>query len=65
MRAKRPLLPFEAGRPAVTRVIEKHRMVADLLENGWLTVLVREGDDFYRWSADGEWLPEPARSVAV
>jgi len=56
---------IEAGRPAVTRVIEKHRMVADLLENGWLTVLVREGDDFYRWSADGEWLPEPARSVAV
>ena len=40
-------------------------MVADLLENGWLTLLVREGDDFHRWTADGDWLAEPPRSVAV
>ena len=56
---------IEASRPAVERVIEKHRMVADLLENGWLTLLVREGDDFHRWTADGDWLAEPPRSVAV
>ena len=56
---------IEAGRPAVARVIAKHRMVADLLENGWLTLLVREGDEFHRWTADGQWVAEPARSLAV
>ncbi len=56
---------IEAGRPAVERIIAKHRMVADLLENGWLTLLVREGDEFHRWTADGQWLGEPPRSLAV
>jgi uncharacterized protein YbcC (UPF0753/DUF2309 family) len=56
---------IEASRPAVARVIAKHRMVADLLENGWLTLLVREGDEFHRWTADGQWVAEPARSLAV
>jgi uncharacterized protein YbcC (UPF0753/DUF2309 family) len=56
---------IEASRTVVQRVIEKHRMVADLLENGWLTLLVREGDEFHRWTADGQWLAEPPRSLAV
>ncbi len=56
---------IEAPRTAVERVIEKHRMVADLLENGWLTLLVREGDDFFRWTADGEWLAEPPLAWAA
>ena len=49
---------IEAPRMAVERVIKKHRMVADLVGNGWLTLLVREADDFHRWTADGDWLAE-------
>jgi uncharacterized protein YbcC (UPF0753/DUF2309 family) len=53
---------IETLRMAVERVIKKHRTVADLVGNGWLTLLVWEADDFHRWTADGEWLAErPAK----
>jgi len=30
---------------------------------GWLSLVVREGDSFFRWSADQEWQPErPAQA---
>lgn len=51
---------IEAPRSAVARVVEKHQTVADLVENGWLTLLVREDNVFSRWTADGEWHTEPA-----
>ena len=56
---------IEATRSAVERVVRKHRMVADLLGNGWLTLLVWEGDGFHRWTAHGEWSPEPASSIVA
>jgi uncharacterized protein len=51
---------IEAPRPAVARVIERHKGVADLVENGWVTLVVCEGDEFFRRTADGRWQPEAA-----
>jgi uncharacterized protein len=48
---------IEAPREAVERVVERHRAVADLVENGWVTLLVREGDGFFRRTADAAWQP--------
>jgi len=42
----------------VQSIIEKHAMVRDLVSNGWLSLVVRVGDAFFRWSADQEWQPE-------
>jgi uncharacterized protein len=56
---QRLLVLIEAPRPAVQSIIEKHAMVRDLVSNGWLSLVVREGDSFFRWSADQEWQPEP------
>jgi uncharacterized protein len=56
---------IEAPRTAVAGVIEKHRSVADLVENGWLTLLVREGDSFHRRTADGNWKLEHPRLLAT
>jgi len=46
-----------APREAVERVVAKHRGVADLVENGWVTLLAWEGDAFFRRTAEGEWRP--------
>ncbi len=54
----RLLVLIEAPRTAVQSIIEKHAMVRDLVTNGWLNLAVREGDTFFRWSADHEWQPE-------
>jgi uncharacterized protein YbcC (UPF0753/DUF2309 family) len=60
---QRLLVLIEAPRPAVQSIIEKHAMVRDLVSNGWLSLVVREGDSFFRWSADQEWQPErPAQA---
>lgn len=60
----RLLVVVESPRPAVQAVIERHAHVRDLVSNGWLTLVVREGDAFFRWTADREWQPEPVARVA-
>jgi uncharacterized protein YbcC (UPF0753/DUF2309 family) len=59
----RLLVLVEAPRTAVQAVIERHAHVRDLVSNGWLTLVVREGQTFFRWTADLEWQPEPARAA--
>ena len=54
----RLLVLIEAPRTAVQSIIEKHAMVRDLVSNGWLNLVVREGDAFFRWTADREWQPD-------
>jgi len=49
---------IEARREAVGRVLAKHASVADLVENGWVTLLVREEDAVYRRTTEGGWQPE-------
>ena len=48
----------EAPRPAVQTILERHAAVRDLVGNGWLTLIVREGDGFHRWTATGGWIRE-------
>jgi len=54
----RLLVLIEAPRAAVQSIIEKHAMVRDLVSNGWLNLVAREGDAFFRWTADREWQPD-------
>jgi hypothetical protein len=28
------------------------------VSNGWLNLVAREGDAFFRWTADREWQPD-------
>jgi len=51
----RLLVLIEAPRAAVQTMIEKHAGVRDLVTNGWLSLVVREGDTFHRWTADQTW----------
>jgi uncharacterized protein YbcC (UPF0753/DUF2309 family) len=48
----------EAPRSAVQTILERHGSVRDLVSNGWLTLVVREGDAFHRWTAAGSWIGE-------
>ena len=51
---------IEAHRDAVEDIIRKHATVRDLASNGWLTVIVIEEHDWYRWTSGGEWELEPS-----
>ncbi len=50
---------IEAPREAISRVIENHQSVADLVENGWVTLIACDADHFYRRTPDARWHPEP------
>jgi len=50
---------IEAPREAISRVIENHQSVADLVENGWVTLIACDADHFYRRTPDARWAPEP------
>jgi uncharacterized protein YbcC (UPF0753/DUF2309 family) len=56
----RLLVLIEAPRVAVQRVIEKHSMVRDLASNGWLSVMVLEDEQFFRWAGAEGWAVEPS-----
>ena len=49
----------EAPRESVETIIRRHRVVADLVGHGWLTLIVREGEAFFRWSDGHGWRSEP------
>ena len=51
----RLLVLVEAPQTAVQTILDRHPGVRDLVSNGWLTLVVREGDAFHRWTADGHW----------
>jgi uncharacterized protein YbcC (UPF0753/DUF2309 family) len=38
----------EAPRAAVETILERHAGVRELVTNGWVTLVVREGDTFHR-----------------
>jgi len=48
----------EAPRESVEKIIRRHRAVADLVGHGWLTLIVREGEAFFRWSDAHGWRVE-------
>ena len=58
----RLLVLIEAPRKSVQHIIEKHAHVRDLVTNGWLSLMVLEGEQFYRWTATQKW---ESQSVAA
>ncbi len=56
----RLLVVIEATREAVQTIIEKHAMVRELVSNGWMTLVVLEADQAYRWTSLGKFVCEPA-----
>jgi uncharacterized protein YbcC (UPF0753/DUF2309 family) len=54
-----------APREAIGRVLEKHGMVKDLVDNGWLHLIAIEGGESYRYASEGWYaVASGARSVA-
>lgn len=54
----RLLVLVEAPRTSVQTILDRHPGVRDLVTHGWLTLMAREDDTFYRWTAAGRWHPE-------
>ncbi|MEQ8784841.1 MAG: DUF2309 domain-containing protein [Pirellulaceae bacterium] len=54
---------IEAPRRLVQKIVEKHSMVRELVENGWLSLVVLETEQFHRWTADG-WVLEDETPLA-
>lgn len=51
----RLLVLIEAPRESVQQIVEKHTHVCDLVTNGWLSLTVMEGTQFYRWTSEKQW----------
>ena len=45
----------EAPRASVQAVLDRHVGVRNLVSHGWLTLIVREGDTYHRWTAESRW----------
>lgn len=45
----------EASRERVRQILEKHLAVRDLVSNGWISLIVLEGEEFYRWNSAHTW----------
>ncbi|MFM7244100.1 MAG: YbcC family protein [Planctomycetaceae bacterium] len=61
----RLLVLVEAPRTAVQAIFDRHPGVCDLVSHGWLTLVAREDDTFYRWTAVGRWHPERPLEAAI
>jgi len=53
----RLLVMIEAPRASVGTIVQRHSHVRDLVTNGWLSLTVLDGSDFYRWTSAGTWEP--------
>ncbi len=53
----RLLVMIEAPRTSVGTIIARHSHVCDLVTNGWISLVVLEGSDFYRWTSAETWEP--------
>lgn len=53
----RLLVVIESPREAISRVLNTHATLRDLVSNGWIYLVAREDTSSYRWSSRGEWKP--------
>ncbi|MBS0266018.1 MAG: DUF2309 domain-containing protein, partial [Planctomycetes bacterium] len=51
----RLLVVVEANRSTLQKIIETHAIVRQLISHGWVTLVAWEGNQFYRWTAQGNW----------
>lgn len=54
----RLLVVIEAPRESVRRIISQHPLVRNLAENGWLTLVVLDGQSYFRWTTENAWREE-------
>ena len=47
------LVLIEAPRDRIETIIQKHPNVRDLVSHGWISLVVLERDQFFRWGCDG------------
>lgn len=52
---QRLLVVIEAPRHAVSDILRKHPSVANLVQNDWIILIVRDDKKWYRWSRSGAW----------
>jgi len=60
----RLLVMIESPRASVGKIVERHSHVRDLVTNGWLSLTVLDGSDFYRWTSAGTWEELTSRGPA-
>ena len=46
---------IEAPRTSVETILRRHPAIGHLVGNGWLTLIAREDDAFFRWSGSDGW----------
>ena len=51
----RLLALIEASPAVVARILQDHKAIRDLVVNGWIQLVVADGDAFQRYTPDGEW----------
>lgn len=51
----RLLVVIEAPRSSVQQIVEKHMIVRNLVNNGWVSLVAWENNEFYCWTAQGTW----------
>jgi uncharacterized protein YbcC (UPF0753/DUF2309 family) len=49
----RLLVLIEAPRTAIAEILARHENIRDLVANGWVAIVAREDDQFYRWRSAG------------
>ncbi|QDU92369.1 YbcC family protein [Lignipirellula cremea] len=54
----RLLAVIETSRAATQQIIDRHPMLQDLFNNGWMSLVVLEGEQLYRKNSAGEWCAE-------
>ena len=53
----RLLVVIDSLRSSVQKIIERQPLVQDLVTNGWISLTVWEGAEFFQWSAKKTWEP--------
>jgi len=61
----RLLVLIEAPRKSVQQIIENYAHVSDLVTNGWLSLIVLEGTQFYRWTSEKDWQAQSMMGIAA
>lgn len=55
----RLLVVIDAPRASIEQIVQRHRLVHDLVTHGWVSLIAWEGENFYRWTAIENWEPQP------
>ena len=54
-----------APRQSIERIIDKHELLQNLLQGGWLHLVAADDGELYRYTTDGTWESVDANSAAM